>query len=170
LRVGNQHNHMKFHAFFKTIFVHSRLLRLTCTASTLLTVSACTSLDSVFRQRNSPLPIESIPADSRKVSRVRAYETSDRLFVAGSIKTEFAQYIPASAHVDVQLIGSSGRVIAEKQDDIDPVPQSRLRRGRSRQISYVATFPLEIARKATSIRVTYHPSQHPSNSLGRTQH
>ena len=90
----------------------------------------------------------------------RAHETSARLYVAGIAKPF---YLKTTTHVDVQLIGPGGNVIAEKQDDIDPV-HPRTARSRGGHQSYVASFPLSEARHAARIRVIYHGEAHRGTS------
>lgn len=91
----------------------------------------------------------------------RAFESSDRLYVSGHIQKSFGRHIPYAAHVDVQLIDNAGRVIGEKQDDIDPQhPKSG--GSSSGQIGYVASFPVSEARKAAKIVVRYHLDGHQS--------
>lgn len=94
-----------------------------------------------------------------EVFGTRAHESSDRLYVSGHMQKSFGRHIPRTAHVDVQLIDDSGRVVAEKQDAIDPPhPKS----GRVGQVSYVASFPLSEARQAAKIVVRYSMEQHGS--------
>jgi hypothetical protein len=86
----------------------------------------------------------------------RAHETADRLYIAGTAKRYPS--IPW-AHIDIQLIGPAGNVIAEKQDDINPLhpPPGG---GKRYNDSYVASFPLSEARQAAKIRVIYRSRAH----------
>ena len=86
----------------------------------------------------------------------RAHETSDRLYVAGTARRH---KLSNTAHVDIQLIGSSGDVIAEDQNDINPT-HPRPGGGKRFTDSYVVSFPLSQARKAVKIRIIYHSSAH----------
>jgi hypothetical protein len=86
----------------------------------------------------------------------RAHETSDRLYVAGTARKH---RLSPTAHVDIQLIGSSGHVIAEDQNDINPL-HSAPGGGKRFTDSYVVSFPLSDARKAVKIRVIYHGGAH----------
>ena len=136
------------------------LLKITVTLMAMTTVSACVSPGSFFKQADSALPIEVVHAGSGKVISFRAHETSDRLYVAGSAKT----FCPKSTtHVDVQLVGPAGNVIAEKQDDIDRA-HPRTARSRGGRHSYVASFPLSAARDAAKIRVICHGDAHSKTS------
>jgi len=132
------------------------LLKITLTLTAMTAVSACVSLGSFFKQADSSLPIEIVDAGSGQITSFRAHETADRLYVAGSAKPF---YLKSTTHVDVQLIGPAGNVIAEKQDDIDRV-HPRTGWSRSRHHSYVASFPLSEAHQAAKIRVIYHGAAH----------
>lgn len=93
------------------------------------------------------------------MARVHAYESFGRLHVSGSVGKSFGRPHPYAAHVDVQLVDASGRVIAEKQDNIDPGhPLSA--GSRSGKQGYAASFPLSEARNAAKIVVRYHLEGH----------
>ena len=124
-------------------------------------LSACASLDSYFRQADSSLPIEAIHSGTGQVMSFRAFETSDRLYVAGTVRG----FINPYTHVDIQLIDDSEQVIAEKQDDID-LAHPRTAHGRHGRHSYVASFPLSEARQAAKIRVTYYSESQPDSERG----
>ena len=145
----------------KTLHQYSfltRILRLTkiaCALTVLAMVTACASVSSIFKTTRSPLPIETIDSTGGKVAGTHAFESCDRLYVAGHIQKSFGRHIPYAAHVDVQLIGNTGRVIAEKEDDIEP-SQPKAGSSMSGQISYVASFSISEARQAAKIVVRYH--------------
>jgi hypothetical protein len=136
------------------------LLKITVTLTAMTAVSACASLGSFFKQADSSLPIEIVHAGSGRITSFRAYETSDRLYVAGSARPFF---LKRTSHVDVQLIGAAGNVIAEKQDDIDR-EHPRTWRSRGGHHSYAASFPLSEAHQAARIRVIYHGDAHRGTS------
>ncbi len=138
--------------FFFTARKFSTLL-LAMFASTFL---GCTSLKTWFRQADSTLPLEATHSGSGKVASIRAFETSDRLYVAGSA---IRNRLGRSGHVDIQLIGPDGSLIVEKRDAIHSV-HSAPGGGRRYDDTYVASFPLGDARKAAKIRVVYHPGNH----------
>ena len=119
-------------------------------------LSACGSLDSYVWQSRSPLPIEAIHSGAGQVMSFRAFETADRLYVAGATKGRF---LNPFAHVDIQLIGNNGQIIAQQRDDID-LAHPRTAQGRHGLRSYVASFLLSEARRASRIRVTYHNESH----------
>lgn len=122
----------------------------------MMSLSACSSLDSWGKQADSPLPIEVQHSGGGQILSFRAHETSDRLYVAGSARKH---KLSNSAHVDIQLIGPSGNVIAEDQNDINPM-HPRPGGGKRFTDSYVVSFPLSQARKAAKIRVIYHSNAH----------
>jgi hypothetical protein len=128
-------------------------------ASAVFGFTACASVSSFFKSADSSLPIETVDASSGQIVSARAFETSDRLYVAGQMQKLFGYTVPPAAHVDIQLINGDRGIIAEKQDSIREV-SPREQNARNRLYSYVASFPLEIARQATSIRVTYSPFSH----------
>jgi hypothetical protein len=116
---------------------------------------ACTST-SWIKQADSGLPIEAVHSGSGAILTFRAHETSDRLYVAGRARRH---QLTRPMHVDIQLIGADGRLIAEKTDYPGPPQHPRIGSGRHGQ-SYVASFPLGEARQAVKIRVVYHAGQH----------
>jgi hypothetical protein len=135
------------------------LLKIIVTLMAMAALSACAS-PGFFKQADSPLPIEVLHTGSGQIMSFRAHETSDRLYVAG-IARPF--YLKSTTHVDVQLIGPAGNVVAEKQDDIDRV-HPRTERSRGGHYSYVASFPLSEGRHAARIRVIYHGDAHSKTS------
>jgi len=143
----------------------SSLAKATAIAAAMTAMTACASVSSFFRTADSPLPIETLNATGGEIANTRAFETSDRLYVAGSMKKRIGYHALSSAHVDVQLLDAQGRVLAGKQDDIDHA-HPRTARGRIGRSTYVASFPLELARQAASIRVSYHLKPHPVRSTG----
>lgn len=122
---------------------------------------ACAALNSLFKTADSPLPVESVHSPSGQIASVRAFESSDKLYVAGSTQRTTGYAIHYATHVDIELIGRDGRVLAEKEDDIDAV-SPRQERTRQARYSYVASFPLSEARQAAKIRVAYHSAKHAS--------
>lgn len=110
---------------------------------------------SLINTGASPLPLETVDTTHGHIESTRAFETRDALYVAGSMHKPLGHHLPATAHVDVQLIGRDGRVLAEKQDDITP-QHPRLSGARGGKHSYVVSFPLATAREAKKIRVSYH--------------
>ena len=136
------------------------LLKITVTLTAMTVFSAYAELASFFKQTDSFLPIEVVHSGSGQIMSFRAHETSHRLYVAGIAKPF---YLKSTTHVDVQLIGPAGNVIAEERDDIDPA-HPRTARSRSSHHSYVASFPLSEARNAARIRVIYHGDAHSKTS------
>lgn len=127
-------------------------------------MTACSSTGGIFKQSASTLPIETVDATGGQIASTRAFETQDRLYVAGSMKKGLGSHIPPAAHVDVRLVDHAGRVLAEKQDNIDP-SHPRLSNARSGRYSYVASFPISEARQASRVVVQYHLKGHSSQTL-----
>ena len=119
-------------------------------------LSACAST-TWTKQADSTVPIEAIHSGSGSIMSFRAFETSDRLYVAGSANTHPPMQ---PTHIDIQLVGLDGRILAERTDDLDSPRNRWSGGGRHDRQSYVASFPLSEARKAAKIRVTYHASAH----------
>lgn len=136
------------------------LAKATVVIAGLAFITGCASSGGFFRNADSPLPIKTLDATGGQIASTRAFETSDRLYVAGSMRRSSGHQPPLAAHVDIQLVDEGGRILAEKQDDIDSSGHPRTASGRSRASSYVASFPLDLARQAGSIRVSYHLAQH----------
>jgi hypothetical protein len=141
----------------------SSLAKATALTAVMTGMNACASVSSFFPTTDSPLPIETLHATGGEIASARAFETSDRLYVAGSMRKRIGYHALSTAHVDVQLLDAQGRVLAEKQDDIDHA-HPRTASGRIGNSTYVASFPLELARQAASIRVSYHLKSHPIRS------
>jgi hypothetical protein len=142
--------------FFLTTLFSNRLSQFLTATIAVMPLTACSSLDTWFKQADSPLPIEVQHSGGGQILSFRAHETSDRLYVAGSARKH---RLSNTAHVDIQLIDSSGNVIAEDQNDINPV-HSRPGGGKRFTDSYVVSFPLSEARQAVKIRVIYHGMTH----------
>ena len=135
--------------------------KLLATAVALAAFPACAALKSVFKTADSPLPVERVHSPSGRIASVRAFESRDKLYVAGSMQRTTGYAIHYAAHVDIELIGRDGQVVAEKEDDIDAV-SPRQERARQARYSYVASFPLSEAHQAVKIRVAYHSAKHAS--------
>ena len=130
---------MKIH--FTTLFLP---------AAAALVLSACSSIPS--RQASS------LPIHAGKVF-ARASETGSTLYVSGSVPLPTGRAIHHAAHVDIQLVSASGKILAERRDSVD-ASHPRLSRARSGRSSFVASFPMSEARAAAKIRVIYHGAGH----------
>jgi len=144
---------LSFATFFSNKF--SGLLAATAVIG-MMSLSACSSLDSWVKQADSPLPIEVQHSGGGQIMSFRTHETSEQLYVAGTARRH---KLSNKAHVDIQLIGPSGNVIAEDQNDINPM-HPRPGGGKRFTDSYVVSFPLSQARQAVKIRVIYHSNAH----------
>lgn len=122
------------------------------------TLPACASLRGHFKQVDSPLPIETVHASAGQIANARAFESSDKLYVTGSMQRGYGYALHYAGHVDVQLVDPDGRVVAEKLDDIESSGAIHERMSGMRY-RYVASFPLGVARQAAKIRMTYHPAE-----------
>lgn len=120
------------------------------------TLSASPTLDFFFRQSDSSLPLAIAQSNTGKINSAHAFETSDRLYIAGSVRPFI---LSPSTHVDVQLIGQNGQILAEKKDGIVPA-HPRTARGRNGSYSYVSSFPLGLVHRATGVRVVYRNNSH----------
>jgi hypothetical protein len=145
----------------KISFSLSQILKSIAATALLVSVTSCASTGSLFRQADSTLPMQTFDSTGGEMANTRAFETSDRLYVAGGLNKRIG--IPTAAHVDVQLVDANGKIIAEKQDDIAlPYRHPRTSANRFRRPTYVASFPLSEARQASKIIVRYHRVPHGS--------
>lgn len=145
-------------SFFRQIF---HIAKITFLLIGFTGISACATVNAFFTQTSSSLPIETIESTAGTVSNTRAYEFSNRLYVAGYIQKSFGLHIPYGAHVDVQLIDKDGKVILEKQEKINP-SHPKYSGKTFNHISYVVSFSPEEARHAAKIIVRYHLNGHRS--------
>ena len=148
----------RFPAGAATLF---RLAKLVVPAAALISLSACASFD---KRANSPLPVEAVNAPSGRIESVRAYESGDTLFVTGFMRRKSSYTVNYPVHADIQLIGKNGKVLTEKQDYIETVSSLRRLQSQSGSYSFRTSFPLDQARQAVAIRVTYHATAHPEGS------
>ncbi len=146
----------------------SSALKTLAAVTGLAAITACSSIGLTSRTQEYPLPITVAHARSGSVASARAFETSDRLYVSGHVQHFLGYHLPVSAHVDVQLVGKDGQVLAEKQEDIDLTAHPRTAAGSTRRAGYVASFPIDQAREAAGIRVTYHLESHPDRAMPGT--
>jgi hypothetical protein len=123
-------------------------------------ISGCSSIGDFTRTQESPLQIMVTHAKSGIVESAQAIETSDRLYVSGQVQHYAGYNLPVTAHVDIQLLGKNGRILAEMQDDIDLTRHPRTTALRGRRDGFVASFPIEQSRQAVGIRVIYHLESH----------
>ncbi|MFZ4773890.1 MAG: hypothetical protein ACOYM3_00910 [Terrimicrobiaceae bacterium] len=105
------------------------------------------------------IPIEVIDSAGGKLTRPIAHESEARLYISGSMKKWTGHHLPPAAHIDVELIGADGKVLAEVRDTIKSSGALREARG-GRYSSYVASFPIAQAKEAVRIRVRYHQQNH----------
>jgi len=141
---------------FNKISLFSQITKPALVAVSITALTACASLDTLFKQSDSPLPIEVRHSGNGRIMSFRAFETPDRLYVSGSANKN---HLSSIGHIDVQLIGANEQVISEKRDKIEAI-RPRPGGGKLSTDSYVASFPLSEARQAVKIRVIYHSGSH----------
>ncbi len=134
------------------------LRNVTLTLAGMTALSACAS-NALVKHRDSHLPIETLPSGAGSILSVRTHESADRLYVAGHARPH---QLLRPAHVDIQLIGAHGRILAEIKDELNSPKHPRGTHARSGRHSYVASFPLSEACQAVKIRVNYHSGKHSS--------
>jgi uncharacterized lipoprotein YbaY len=129
------------------------IFRSACALSLALIAAGCAA-------RPETGPVVSLPVTkSGPVASARAFESQDSVYVAGTVNRPFGHHLPHSAHVDVELLDASGRVIASRQDAIRAVhPRHENRRGG--QYSFAIGFPKGETGGAQTIRVSYHAHSH----------
>ena len=120
------------------------------------TLAGAFALTACAAARTSPLAVQKVSSQIGSISGVRAHEQNGRLFVTGSARPSLAS---GGNHVDVQLIGADGRILAQ---ETEPVKLGHPRGSRARHggDSFVASFPLATARPAACVRVIFHSSAH----------
>jgi len=120
---------------------------------------SCAVVDDSARRVPSQLPIEIIDLAGKKLKASKAYETESHLYVVGSATRIAGYHLNASAHVDVQLLDQKNQIIANRAEDID-AKHPRFAQAQRNQYSFTASFPIETARSAASIRILFHESAH----------
>lgn len=135
-------------------FLSLKLAALALTGAAAL--AGCATSSPSPQKTVSSLPVETRSTAPGSVISSRAYQSGGKLYVSGSARKH---PLSSGGHVDVQLIGADGEVIAEKQDDINP-QHPRSGGGRRHSSAYVASFPLSVAGDAAKIRVIFHDGSH----------
>jgi hypothetical protein len=101
-------------------------------------------------------------ADSSIVStsavKAHASTHADLLCVKGTVRRPWGHALPHGAHVDVELVDGSGRVIASSQDRL-VAAHPRIERRRAGRYSFAACFPRP-RQNGWSVRVSYHAHAH----------
>jgi hypothetical protein len=88
----------------------------------------------------------------------RTIEHGNSLCVTGTVRRPFGHALPPGAHVDIQLLDASGRVIAASQDGIVPA-YPRVERRRAGRYSFTACFPRPVG-DGWTVHVSYHADAH----------
>jgi hypothetical protein len=136
---------MNLHNFFLSITVAS------------FAATACTSTSPTV-----PLPTLRSPAGDGRIASSKAVKTGHSLRVGGRVRPVTAQ---PQAHVDIQVIGADGAVIAEATDRLRPM-QPGAGGGRRALDSYVASFHASVARDAVAVRIVYRNGPHAGCNQG----
>jgi len=108
-------------------------------------------------QNASAIPIQTGPS----ISSARLIESGDKVYITGRVKHTHGRPVTLASHVDVQLLGSRGQVIAEVQDSISPM-HPRISRLRNGQYPYTVSFPSSEIATARQVVVQYHSAAHGS--------
>lgn len=121
-------------------------------------LAACASPEA---SRKSAPPVVVVGKCERgQITSAKAVVTVDRIYVtgtAGDVRTP-----PLHAHIDVELIDASDRVIATAHDDLE-IPSERQKRARGHRHAFTASFPREHLEQVAKIHVIFHGEHHPEN-------
>ena len=121
--------------------------------------ASCASL-KLSPRAESPLPIEVVQGDSGRLTSLSAREIDGRLYVFIRARENPMRM---QTHVDIELIGLSGQVIAGRRGAVEAVHPA-VGGGRRAFGVWVASFPSRDARRASKIRVTHHDKPHAPRS------
>jgi hypothetical protein len=90
--------------------------------------------------------------------KTRTLDHGDSVCVIGTVRRPLGQKLPPGAHVDIELLDASGRVVARRQDQIaatHPLIEHR----RSGWYSYAVCLPRP-EQAGWTVRVSYHADAH----------
>jgi hypothetical protein len=140
-----------------TAIAATRRSLLLVTSLGLLALPSCATSDS------SSLPVR-VGSGQAALSSLRTHDQNGRVTVAGS-----ARPVPGTSgnHVDIELLGADGRVVAQKTERI-ATGHPRGSRARHGSDSFVASFPAETSRQAASVRVSFHGGAHSDCAGGQS--
>lgn len=136
-----------------------KILTIPLALATSVALGACSTTKNTVGTRPTEHAITADNTSPGKIASTRAFETTDTLYVAGTVQRSSGHAIPPGAHIDIALLDRAGRVIATEQDRIVPV-HPRQERRRAGRYSFAIGFPLTTGRNAERIRITYHPQTH----------
>jgi len=143
--------------FHQQFILTLRLVLLSGLLSSAFLLTSCASVNSLLGHKPSPLPLRLIDTpDSRFVS-VHAYESSGKLRISGAVygsKTKLG-------HIDFELLDRNGGIVSSSKIYI--YPSYRLIGGPDNSY-FASSFPLDVAAKATEIRVVFHRISHSSKT------
>ena len=139
-----------------SLSIQKILYRFGIAITALVFLAAC-ALRSAEKPAAFRLPIEAVNSRSGTIMSFRTHATSGLLYVAGRARPH---QLIRPAHVDVQLIGADGSIIAEQSDALGTPYHPQTAHGRRGDQSYVASFLLSELQRAVKIRVVYHRGEH----------
>jgi hypothetical protein len=84
--------------------------------------------------------------------------TDHKTYISGTVRPYLPIAPTIGAHVHVELLGKNGELIQCRTDRLSSVSQRK--RSSSQDHSYVVSFPVEEARKASRVRVSYFNKSH----------
>jgi hypothetical protein len=131
----------------------SQSLRIAALAAAAISLISSTATADL----QNPLLIQTSPS----VASARVVPSGDKVYVTGRVAYTHGRPVTQAAHVDVQLLGSRGQVIAEVQDSITPM-HPRISRLRNGQYPYTVSFPSSQVAVARQVVVQYHSTAHGS--------
>ena len=143
--------------FHQKFILTLRLVLLSGLLSSACLLMSCASVNALLVHKPSPLPLRLIDTpDSRFVS-VHAYEASGKLRVCGAVygsKTKLG-------HIDFELLDRNGGIVSSSKIYIYA---SHRVIGSPENPYFSTSFPLDVAAKATEIRVVFHRISHSSKT------
>jgi len=143
--------------FHQQFILTTRLVLLSGLFFSACLLTSCASFNALLGHKSSPLPLRLIDTpDSRFVS-VHAYEASGKLRVSGEVYGSRTKL----GHIDFELLDRNGGIVSSSKTYIYP---SYRVIGSPENSYFVTSFPLDLAAKATEIRVVFHRISHSSET------
>jgi hypothetical protein len=130
----------------------------------ILTILLGLQLGCASTRQNSELksftPALEIHPSTEAYTTARIIEKSGKIYVTGSVSKRPGVYTPQSTHIDVQLLDSKGRTIAETMDRINSTTGTT-RHSYGKPLRFVTSFNREVASSADKILVILSREPHP---------
>ena len=118
----------------------------------------CASTSNNSELKNFTPALEIHPS-SKASTTARIIEKAGKIYVIGSVSRSPGAYLPKTAHIDIQLLDSSGRTIAETMDRLS-FPTGSPRYAYGKPLRFVASFNREAVSSADKIRVVLSREYH----------